>query len=197
MTTGVLEKPLISLVPQWLLGFEREAGYNKRILIDIDGTITTYNFPLLVKKWFGVDISGLVISAYDLADLLGVSNLAIDLMFKDTVWGKPTFQEGALETLEYWQQKRYKLVIFSSRTHYMGERGLAQWLSDNGIPFDSIDVKGIGSYDVQIDDRPSKLKNVDSKLKLLYNQSWNKSCFNIEKDIIRVYSWSEIKQIVG
>lgn len=184
MTTELLEKT-------------KEIGYSRRILIDVDGTLTIYNFPSLVKSCFGVDISGLVISAYDLADLLGVSNRAIDLMFRDTVWGKPTFQEGALETLEYWRQKGYKLTIFSGRTRYMGETGLAGWLIENDIPFDDIDTTGLKcSYDVHIDDRPSKLKGVDSKLKLLYNQSWNRSCFNIEKDLIRVNSWQEIKEIV-
>jgi len=171
--------------------------FPKRILLDVDGCITTYNFPSLVKKCFGVDISGLVISAYDLADLLGVSNLAIDLMFRDTVWGKPTFQEGALETLKEWKQKGYELVIFSGRTRYMGEMGLVQWLEDNKIPFDGIDVIGRSHYAVQIDDRPSKLKNTDSKLKLLYDQPWNRSCANVEKDLIRVYNWRDIKERVN
>lgn len=168
-----------------------------RLLIDIDGCLTKYNFTALVWKHFKVDITGLVISAYDLADLLGVSNLAIDIMFKDIVWGEPDFNKDALETLNDWEQKGYELVIHSSRVHYMGAIGLTSWLTQNHIPFSGIDTTGtFKKYDVQIDDRPSKLKNANSKLKLLYDASYNRHCFNLEKDLIRVYNWKEIKTYV-
>jgi len=168
----------------------------RRILLDIDGCITTYNFEVLVLKHFKVDITGLVISAYDLADLLGVSNLAIDMMFKDTIWGKPDFQKDALEVLNGWKRQGHELVIHSSRVNYMGEIGLASWLVDNKIPFSGIDITGrYGEYDAQIDDRPSKLKNANSKLKLLYNTSYNQSCANIEKDLMRVYNWQEVRNV--
>jgi uncharacterized HAD superfamily protein len=118
-------------------------------------------------------------------------------MFKDTVWGKPEFNKDSLEVLNSWEQKGYEIVIHSSRVNYMKEIGLASWLVKNKIPFSGIDTTGKSrKYDVQIDDRPVKLKNANSKLKLLYNASYNQHCFNIEKDLVRVYSWREIEKIV-
>jgi uncharacterized HAD superfamily protein len=176
---------------------EKKQTRKPRLLLDIDGCITKYDFRELVFKYFKVDITGLVISAYDLADFLGVSNLAIDIMFKDTVWGKPEFQENALSVLNEWKQKGYELAIHSSRVNYMGEIGLVSWLIDNKIPFSGIDTTGKAKeYDVQIDDRPSKLKNANSKLKLLYDTTYNQSCANIEQDLIRVYNWVEIKRFI-
>ena len=78
----------------------------------------------------------------------------------------------------------------------MGENGLAHWLIDYEIPFTSIG-NGRQYYDVHIDDRPSKLMDTDSKLKLLFNQPWNKNCFNLEEKLERVYSWNDIKEKVS
>ena len=72
----------------------------KRLLVDLDGCVVEYNFPLLVKKFFGVDISKMQIYAYDLADVLGVTPALIDKMFQRQVFGKPNFIDGALETFQ-------------------------------------------------------------------------------------------------
>jgi len=168
-----------------------------KLLLDLDGTIVQYNFPKLVKDFFGVDISPLVIYAYDLADILGVSKQMIDLMFKEQVYGKANFIDGSLEVLEEWESKGYELAIFSNRVNYMGEFELAKWLIENKIPFSGIDCEGAGNYDYAIDDRPAKLADVNASVKLLYHQQWNSRCYDIEKQLIRVKSWQKIKEIVG
>ncbi len=168
----------------------------KRICIDLDGVICEYNFPKIVKDFFGVDISSRVIFAHDLADVLGVTPALIDMMFKEQVYGKPNFTEGAIDTLREWRDKGYQLVIFSNRVKYMGFDGLSKWLFDWQVPFSWLD-EGLNSYDVHIDDRPSKLMATDSKIKLLYTQPWNKGCLNIKGELIRVNSWDEIRKRVS
>ncbi len=185
----------IGLVPQWLQEFEKESGYNKQILVDIDGCICAYDFPKIVKDFFGIDLSSQAIFAYDLADVLGVAPVLIDKMFHEQVYGKANFNEGALETLREWEGK-YEIAIFSNRVKYMGEIGLVKWLVDNQIPFDGIDVIGQGEYDFHIDDSPSKLAMTNSKVKLLYSQPWNIRCLNINKNLTRVRTWGKIKEIV-
>jgi uncharacterized HAD superfamily protein len=167
-----------------------------KICLDIDGTVTQYPFKFLAKKYFGVDLSPMGIYAYDLADVLGVSNKAIDLMFHDTVFGKPMFNDGALTTLQNWYNK-HELIVFTNRTRYMTILELTKWLTDNNIPFHGIDIKGDGAYDFHVDDRPTKLMETNSKVKLLLDAPWNRRCHNVTGQLKRVYNWQEIKEMVG
>ena len=186
MTTTVLpEAPIIEL----------KKMTTKRLLCDLDGCIVTYDFTALVKNFFGVELSPKDIYAYDLADVLGVSPKEIDKMFKEQVYGKPNFIEGSLDTLNEWKTKGYEIIIFSNRVKYMGYEGLARWLIKYQIPFNGLDG-GTDTYDVHIDDSASKLMATDSKLKLLYSQSWNERCLNITGSLQRVSSWEEIRETV-
>lgn len=185
MTTQLLEKsqsPLNEVRPL-------------RILVDIDGVIVSYDFQALVWEKFHVMIDPRKIFAYNLADVLGVSSEKIDEMFCDQVWGLPNFNDGAVEVLSEWKSRGYEIVIFSNRVKYMGYKGLAGWLVDYKIPFSGID-DGQGEYFAHIDDRPEKLCNTNSKIKLLYSQPWNLECFNIENNLIRVRDWQEIKEVI-
>uniref|UniRef100_A0A6H2A4C8 Uncharacterized protein n=1 Tax=viral metagenome TaxID=1070528 RepID=A0A6H2A4C8_9ZZZZ len=173
--------------------FSKVVG-QKRICIDIDGCLCEYDFPLLVKNFFGIDLSAQAIFAYDLADVLGVAPALINTMFKEQVYGKPNFIASSIDTLTEWKSKGYELIIFSNRVKYMGYMGLAQWLVDWGIPFNGID-DGQGSYDIHIDDSPGKLMGTDSKIKLLFNQPWNQRCHNITGKLQRVKSWQEVKNV--
>jgi 5'(3')-deoxyribonucleotidase len=162
----------------------------------LDGVVCEYDIPKLVKNFFGVDISKYIISAYDIADFLGVSSIAVNTMFKEQVFGKPNFIEGSIETLKEWESKGHELVIFSNRTKYMGYNRLAEWLMIWKVPFSGIDG-GKGEYDIQIDDYPKKLRDTNSKLKLLFDQPWNRECKNIENALKRVYNWQDIKREVS
>tara|TARA_Y100000310_G_scaffold144390_1_gene143662 strand:- start:29295 stop:29801 length:507 start_codon:yes stop_codon:yes gene_type:complete len=167
-----------------------------RLCIDIDGVVCQYQFSKIVKNFFGVDLSLAAIFAYDLADVLGVAPSLIDTMFKEQVFGKPNLVDGAIETLNEWKSKGYELVIFSNRVKSMGYDGLAKWLIEHQIPFSGID-NGNGEYDFHIDDSPHKLMSTDSKVKLLYDQPWNKRCLNVTGKLKRVHNWQEIKGNIG
>lgn len=169
---------------------------SKCICVDLDGVICEYDFPKIVKNFFGVDLSPTAIFAYDLADVLGVAPSLIEIMFKEQVFGKPYLIVGAVEILREWKTKGYELIIFSNRIKYMGNEGLARWLIEWQIPFSRIDG-GQGSYDVHIDDSPGKLMATNSKLKLLYDQPWNKRCLNITRKLKRVYNWAEIRREIS
>ena len=165
-----------------------------QLLVDLDGVVVEYDFPKLVKQYFKVDLARQQIYAYDMADVLGVSNKSIDDMFKEQVFGRPNFIPGALETLQGWYGE-HEIVIFSNRVKYMGFQGLSKWLKGNKIPFDT--VYHSGEYDFHIDDSPAKLMNINSKTKLLFNQPWNEGCLNIEKKLKRVFNWVDIEKEVS
>ena len=165
-----------------------------RLLLDIDGVVIKYDFVGLVKRYFGVDIKPNAIFAYNLADVLGVSSKEIDDMFQEQVWGNPVFMDNALDVLNEAKQ-HYEIVIYSNRVKYMGEIGLITWLVENRVPFDGIDY-GQSKYDFHIDDRPEKLEDTDSSIKLLYTQPWNEGCLNIKNNLIRVKNWREVKSYV-
>ena len=78
----------------------------------------------------------------------------------------------------------------------MGVDGLVDWLLKYKIPFVGMDVKGRGEYDFYIDDSPAKLATINSEVKLLFNQPWNERCLDIKKQLTRVNSWDEIRDIV-
>ena len=162
------------------------------LLLDIDGVVIKYDFVGLVKRYFGVDIEPKAIFAYNLADVLGVPSKEIDNMFQEQVWGKPNFMDNALDVLNEIKQI-YEIVIYSNRIKYMGEIGLITWLGEHRIPFKGIDY-GQGKYDVHIDDRPEKLEDTDSSIKLLYTQPWNKGCLNIKSNLKRVNNWNDIRR---
>jgi len=165
-----------------------------RLLLDIDGVVVRYDFVGLVKRYFKVDIGPKAIFAYNLADVLGVSSKEIDNMFQEQVWGKPNFMYNALKILNEISQV-YDIIIYSNRVKYMGELGLVKWLVDYQIPFEGVDY-GQGEYDLHIDDRPEKLEDTKSSLKLLYTQPWNEGCLNIKNNLIRVNNWIDIKNKV-
>uniref|UniRef100_A0A6M3LS78 5' nucleotidase n=1 Tax=viral metagenome TaxID=1070528 RepID=A0A6M3LS78_9ZZZZ len=186
----------VEVLPEMTIVWPMETYFKKRrICIDIDGCLCEYNFPLLVRNFFGVDLSSQAIFAYDLADVLGVAPVLIDTMFKEQVYGKPNFVEWAIETLKEWKSKGHELVIYSNRVKYMGYEGLDRWLIDWQIPFNGIDG-GQGSYDVHIDDSPAKLMATDSKVKLLFSQPWNQRCHNITGQLIRMKNWEEVRDYV-
>ena len=112
-------------------------------------------------------------------------------MFQEQVWGKPIFMDGAFDILKEIKQI-YEIIIYSNRIKYMGEMELAKWLIDYEIPFDGIDY-GQNKYDFHIDDRPEKLEDTNSPIKLLYTQPWNEGCLNIKSNLRRVFTWYEIR----
>jgi len=191
----------VEVLPELTIVWPKECPYKLepspklRLCLDLDGCICEYDFPKIVKNFFGVDLSAQMIFAYDLADVLGVAPALINTMFKEQVYGKPNFAEGAIDTLKEWKAKGYELVIFSNRVKYMGYEGLAKWLVDWQIPFSGIDG-GQGSYDVHVDDSPAKLMATNSKIKLLYSQPWNERCHNITGELIRKKNWQGVRDYV-
>ena len=166
-----------------------------RICIDLDGVVCEYDFPKIVKDFFGIDLDASDIYAYDLPDVLVVSQQEINAMFEKQVYGSPTLVKGAAVTLTDWQSQGHELIIYSNRVKYMGETELIRWLKKYRIPFNFL-TNGHGQYDVHIDDSAAKLMATNSRKKLLYTQPWNKRCLNIKRQLIRVLNWKEVNYFV-
>lgn len=175
---------------------EKGIGQNKRILVDCDGVFCNYDFASLVKQYFGVDIDARQIFAYNLADVLGVSSVEIDDMFERQVWGDPDFIPQSIATMLDWKRYGHNVAIYSNRIKYMGTAGLFEWLLKWGVPFSGIS-DGTGDWHYHIDDRPEKLCDTNSQVKILYSQPWNQGCLNIRNRIKRVDDWEQIREIVG
>ncbi len=180
--------------PSELLNSQRDYK-SMRLCVDLDGVVVQYDFPKIVKDFFGVDLLSKDIFAYDLADVLGVAPALINDMFKEQVFGKPNLVEGAIDTLREWQSKSWEIIIYSNRVKYMSYKVLEEWLFFYGIPFTDIDG-GKGEYDYHIDDSPSKHMENNNRVKLLYDQPWNKRCLNITGELIRVSDWARIRDII-
>jgi uncharacterized HAD superfamily protein len=167
-----------------------------RLLIDVDGVICKYNYGDIVKKHFGVEIDEYNVFAQDMSDVLGVKSEEINKMFYNQVHNQPQFIENALPTLKTLYNK-HEIIIFTNRTKYMSLEELTKWLIENNIPFHGIDVQGTGEYQFHVDDSPAKLMKTNSKVKLLFSQSWNRRCLNITGSLKRVYSWNDVAELVS
>jgi 5'(3')-deoxyribonucleotidase len=164
----------------------------QQLLLDIDGVVVEYDFTGLVRRYFGVDVEPQSIFAYNLSDVLGVSSKEIDNMFYEQVWGNPIFIEDSIEVLNEIKQ-HYEIIVYSNRFKIMGMFELTKWLIDNKIPFDGVSC-GDDKYSFHIDDRPEKLEDTNSSIKLLYTQPWNIKCHNIKNNLIRVNNWQEVRR---
>lgn len=176
-----------------------------KILLDIDGVVCHYDFSAITKKHFGVAIPNESIYTYSIEDSLGVSTKEVERMFDIETWSPPNFVKDSTEILEEFTDKGYNIIIYSSRIKFMGMKGLVDWLNTYGIPYSNIIDKesmlrfGVNNVDYHIDDSPTKLMNLGNltKNKLLFDTPWNKQCLNIHNKLVRVYSWSEIREIVN
>jgi len=172
------------------------------ILLDIDGVVCAYNFPKLIKRWFGLDIQQSDITTYRLEECLGLPTKDIDQMFDTEVACSPEFIPGAQEAIQR-LSKDHLLFIWSHRLKHTTKDELEEWLLDHMIPFAEVleegQVKGGRLFDYFIDDSPDKLLSLNGsvKHKILFDQPWNRSCKNIMGLLKRVYSWQEIEEIIN
>ncbi len=174
------------------------------LLIDLDGVVCRWDFPRLTKEFFGVSVPNELVYTYSLEDALGVPTREVHEMFCAIADEPPEFIKGAIESLTRLQEARHSIVIYSNRRCFIknGCKGLQEWLCAYGIPNDRVlpDLEGIptGFFDFQIDDHPYKLLsgNGTSRVKLLFDQPWNRQCLDIHQQFIRVKAWKEIEELV-
>uniref|UniRef100_A0A6M3KY94 5' nucleotidase, deoxy (Pyrimidine), cytosolic type C protein (NT5C) n=1 Tax=viral metagenome TaxID=1070528 RepID=A0A6M3KY94_9ZZZZ len=170
----------------------------KNILVDLDGCVAQYDFPKLIKKYFGVAVQPMDIWCYSIADSLGLPSGEVHQMFEVESQEEPNFIEGAVETLEKLLVRDYKVLIYSTRTSIMGRYNLDTWLRKWNIPFSTI----ITDYtlplliEAYIDDWPAKLLHVDSMVEvgklILFVQPWNFRCHDLLNKFTWVDEWSQI-----
>ncbi len=182
---------------------------NLNICIDIDGTITDPYFWLdITNKYFDKNITIDEVTEYEIAKVMGITREEYDDFYNKNKLemhnGKISLRENAREIIEaliklnniYFvtaRDKDLKLITYS-------------YLKKNNIPYDDVFVLGT-SYkvdtakklkcDVFIEDcyvNAMQLSENGFKV-LLIDTNYNRKPLN--KNIIRVYNWNEIYEIVN
>uniref|UniRef100_A0A6M3L955 5' nucleotidase n=1 Tax=viral metagenome TaxID=1070528 RepID=A0A6M3L955_9ZZZZ len=174
----------------------------RNIICDIDGVICKYDFPKLIKKYFGVMIPNKGIFTYSLEDALGVPPKAVNNMFAREVFNPPNLVKGVVDNLNYFIDKDYAVLIYTNRLHFMTQGELGDWLETWGIPYtDIINGGELPTYvHAHIDDSPRKLLQVDEdttvKHRILFSNPWNRGCLDILGKFERAKTWGEIRRII-
>ena len=166
------------------------------ILVDIDGTISNYNWAEILPRFFGASVNPKNIWCYSIEDCLGVSSAQVDEMFQAVVKEPANMYPGARETLQELVVSGVKVAIHTRRAKYMTEWEIADWLNTNDIPFSKVESNPqLFAHSVHIDDSPAKLFNLNgaTRHKVLFVQPWNTHCLDINGKLIRVRNWAEIK----
>lgn len=176
---------------------------DRNLIVDVDGVIAQYNFPRMMKKWFGVSVKNEDIWCYSLEDALGLDPFLVEEMWVAEADEPAIFIPGAIKSLEELRLAGYKILIRSQRAKIMGAERLEGWLEENKIPFDQVLATPLDMPDyahAAIDDRPSKLSLLNELVKvktlILFDQPWNRQCLNIHGRFYRVKTWAQVKSVL-
>uniref|UniRef100_A0A6H1ZZT6 5' nucleotidase n=1 Tax=viral metagenome TaxID=1070528 RepID=A0A6H1ZZT6_9ZZZZ len=172
----------------------------RNILVDIDGVVAQYNFPKILKEHFGVEVSNLDVQLYSLEDCLGLPSKQVMDMFSIVAFEPPNLIRDSISSLRKLIVEDWNVCIYSNRVHFMGKKGLEDWLSKYGIPY-SVVLNGdsLPSYvSIAVDDYPSKLLKLseDTTVRklLLFSQPWNDGCLDLLNMFTRVNNWAEVME---
>lgn len=177
----------------------------KRLMVDMDEVITTGGFFKAITNFLGEDIDINTVDTYFLQTLLGNRKDEFWESVKDTNFydGMP-LMEDCYEILEK-LNKQFDLYIVTAylwdgnpdcssnnlkfKYEYLKEK--LPFIPTNKYIFTS--NKGLMHFDIRIDDRPNNL--VGAETKLMFDQWHNRKELE-DKDIIRVFSWKEVYNIL-
>ncbi len=173
----------------------------RNLIVDVDGCIAQYDFPAILKKYFGVTLTNKDIYAYSLEDCLGTSSAAIEDIFIKECFAPPNFIPGAINTLKYLMARDDEIYILTNRLHFMSETEFEEWAEKYGIPYTAILNGRLPEYaHAQVDDHAVKLMNTQQlttvKHSILFNAPWNRRCLNVTGQLERAKNWGQVKEII-
>lgn len=184
----------------------------KRIMIDLDDTITTDAYLNVVNEYLHTNYTYNDIKKYWVDEIIPEEQLEDYLDFfynKIDLYKYANVHSTAIEVIEK-LTKYYEVVICSAYIDYRDLQNCAnlvvhkhRWLSKN-LPFIKPDNyiftsnKKCINAEIKIDDKISNLEG-DAELKLLITAYHNKEISDDElkeKNIIRVNNWNDIADIL-
>ena len=172
----------------------------RNILVDLDGVVCQYDFPKIIKKHFGAEVSNKDVQLYSLEDCLGLPYSQVMDMFKAEAFAAPNLIRDSVRSLNWLVVNDWNVCIHSNRIKFMGKQGLEDWLDKYGIPY-SVVLNGdsLPNYvRVAVDDYPSKLLKLNEettvKKLLLFNQPWNEMCLDLLNMFTRVDNWTQVME---
>lgn len=172
------------------------------IIIDIDGCICNYDFPTLIKKYFGVEVPNKAVLFYSLEDCLGLPPSAVTEMFREEVHAPPNFVPGAIKVMTDLLDDGHNISLFTNRIMFTSTYELENWLDKYEIPYTNIVLpESLPSYaHAMIDDSPRKLLMADQitriKHLLLFDNPWNRKCLDVLHKFERVKTWGRVKRAI-
>ncbi|HOG18891.1 MAG TPA: hypothetical protein PKW37_00415 [Salinivirgaceae bacterium] len=191
------------------------------IYVDCDDVISesTSSYIEIIKREFGIDKCFEDIKSFDLKKSFGLTEEQYKLFFdiihshEELMKFKPV--EGAIETMHEWAKKGNKIGIVTGRLTTAYDSTI-EWLANYKVPYDYFII--VDKYNrTDIDKTIAKPLEYLRSLKIdfaiedslstanylaecpnvkvaLMDRPWNRDDY-INKNIVRVFNWKEIKEL--
>jgi uncharacterized protein len=182
---------------------------NKRLGIDIDGTITCpTTFIPYINKSFELNLSLQDLKVYDLATVIGITNKEFYdwmLQHEHTIYKNAALVEHAISVLTEWKQK-HDLIFISARNNVYQEI-TNNWFEHQSVPYHQIELLGKHdklesvknhSIDVFFEDKHDNACDIAEECNIpviLFNAPYNQD--PVHKNVIRVNNWLEAYEWVN
>ena len=164
-------------------------------VFDIDGVISNYDFGKSLKKHLGIEgITNSDLYCYDTAECLGIPEKDINYLFTEMAKEPLNIVPRVFDVLEFLQDQRHQVIIYTSRYKYSTEEEIENKLSEVRLPYDFLTDKIDFKVDASFDDYPKKLLDLYPYCRklYLYRQPWNSRCLNVNESFEIVKNWDEI-----
>ncbi|KAA0549396.1 hypothetical protein FZW96_05650 [Bacillus sp. BGMRC 2118] len=181
---------------------------NRKLGIDIDGTITNPNtFIPYLNKTFKKNLTMGDIKVYNLATVLGITNEEFYTWMKEhepLIYKDAPLVNHAISTLSDWE-KQHQLIFISARPiDYLDVTN--EWFIKNKVPFHHIEL--IGKHDkldsvkkhgveVFFEDKHDNACDISEECNipvLLFNTPYNQD--PVPSKVVRVNDWQEARKWV-
>ncbi|HPW66328.1 MAG TPA: hypothetical protein PLS84_04490 [Salinivirgaceae bacterium] len=191
------------------------------IYVDCDDVISesTSSYIAIIKREFGIYKCLEDIKSFDLRESFGLTQEQYDRFFEiihsheELMKFKPV--KGAIKTMSEWVKHGNKIAIVTGRLT-SAYNSTIEWLANNKVPYNDFII--VNKYnrpdmdktiaksleylqslriDFAIEDSLSTANYIAESLNVkvaLMDRPWNRNG-NINKNIVRVHSWKEIKEL--